>query len=293
MSRSRPARPVTRSRTVAHRHVRRGSDPTPVIDALAPDNVGRRAKLATAPPGRTIGVPVATRRCTTASLSKSLSPVAEAAWSQDRRCSGPLWSRQSPSGSLSAIPSASSTSWRCSALSFLARMSSPCGWTRVSASGSRAGTLANPLHPAWAIVPGDLGKRAAQRRRSCWDLADPAYSTKPRTHFCRTREPALTCTFQFTEFRGCDDVVAVDASEVILSRLGNLSGGDCVTPAVEHPVDSAPVRYLSRGRAACHYQLPTACHLQQEGLTLLPHLVPKGPDLDGLGSLTRLELDSD
>jgi hypothetical protein len=26
----------------AHRYVRRGSDPAPVIDALAPDNVGRR-----------------------------------------------------------------------------------------------------------------------------------------------------------------------------------------------------------------------------------------------------------
>jgi hypothetical protein len=45
----------------AHRYKHRSLHPAPLIDVLAPDNVGPRADLTTTPPGRTVEVPGGTQ----------------------------------------------------------------------------------------------------------------------------------------------------------------------------------------------------------------------------------------
>lgn len=150
----------------AHRYVRRGSDPAPVIDALAPDNVGRRTKLTTTPPGRSIEVPGATQALHHLELVDVTLPSGS---------SGPV-PRPSLLGAI-VIKAAATTITIGGTERHFNDLALLCSLVpdpydlakRMDKSErkwiARAGTLTNPTHPAWAMVPGDLreeGRTALQ-----------------------------------------------------------------------------------------------------------------------------------
>jgi len=150
----------------AHRYVRRSSDPAPMIDVLAPDHVGTRAKLTTTPPGRTIEVPGSTQ----ALHRRELVDVTLASGS-----SGPV-PRPSLLGAivLKAAATTLTTGGNERHFNDLALL---CSLVRdpyeladqMDKSErrwiARAGSLADARHPSWALLPTDLreeGRSALQ-----------------------------------------------------------------------------------------------------------------------------------
>lgn len=150
----------------AHRYVRSNSDPAPKIDVLAPDHVGPRANLTTTPPGRTIEVPGATQ----ALHHRELVEVTLASGS-----SGTV-PRPSLLGAIVIKAAATTITTGDNSRHFndLALLCSLVAdpYQMVDAMDNserrwlaRAGSLSDPTHPAWSLLPADYrteGREALQ-----------------------------------------------------------------------------------------------------------------------------------
>ncbi len=150
----------------AHRYMRPSSNPAPMIDVLAPDHIGTRAKLTTTPPGRTIEVPGATQALHHRELVDVTLPSGS---------SGPV-PRPSLLGAIVIKAAATTITTDDNArhfndLALLCSLVPDPYELAVQMDESerkwiaRAGSLADPGHPSWTLLPADFreeGRAALQ-----------------------------------------------------------------------------------------------------------------------------------